>query len=321
MPSHKTPEPPRLTDLRVDWLVQYAPESNVFGPETNARAIHGIPRVEGYLGATSAAFLMFGRDPEDWERRGDAWASLGELLARCEAEFSGRLLIGGDDLQRWRDDRGGLTWGVLGIGGLDRLVRSTADLEHLPSVFARGVRVFQMVSSSENAIGGSWADGDDRGLTELGGALLEAIASLSGDQRAIVDVAGLGRVALGETLDWLESRGANRVEIMRSHGPIVREDTLRLRGLGGLVGLGASSRSFATADELKVALMKIVDRIGFEGIGLATDALGVAPGLDGLRTAGDIREWIASNVAPEVARAVLHDNAEALIARSVGGGR
>ena len=316
MPPASQQEPPRLIDLRIDWLSQYAPESNNFGPETIARANRGIPRVEGYLGATSASFLMLGRDPEDWARRGDPWASLGELLTRCEAEFSGRLLIGRDDLDRWRDDPDGLTWGVLGVGGFDRLVRSTADLERLPGLFARGVRVFQVVGTAENELAGSWFEGDDRGLTDLGRAFLDVVASLG---NPIVDLAGLGRVALGEVLDWLESHGSDRLLVMRSHGPIVVDAIARLAALGGIVGLGASSRSFATAAGWKDANEAIASRFGFLGIGLATDALGDALGLAGLQTAGEIREWTRSNFPAEVARAILHDNVAGLIARSVGG--
>ena len=319
MPPASQQEPPRLIDLRIDWLSQYAPESNIFGPETIARANRGIPRVEGYLGATSASFLMLGRDPENWAQRGDPWASLAELLARCEAEFPGRLLIGRDDLDRWRDDPDGLTWGVLGVGGFDRLVRSTADLERLPGLFARGVRVFQIVGTAGNELAGSWFEGDDRGLTDLGRAFLDAVASLGTDPRPIVDLAGLGPVALREVLDWLESRGSDRLLVMRSHGPIVVDDIVRLAALGGIVGLGASSRSFATAAELKDAYEAIASRFGFLGIGLATDALGDALGLGGLQTAGEIREWTRSNFPAEVARAILHDNVAGLIARSVGG--
>ncbi len=317
MPSASQPAPPRLIDLRIDWLAQYAPESNIFGPETIARANRDISRLDGYLGATSAAFLMLGRDPEDWARRDDPWASLGELLARCDAEFSGRLLIGRDDLDRWRDDPDGLTWGVLGVGGFDRLVRSFADLERVPSLYARGVRVFQIVATAENSLGGSWADGDDRGLTDLGRAFLGVVASLG---TAIVDLAGLGRIAFGQALDCLDTDAAGRVRLLRSHGPIVIEDIARLRSLGGFVGLGTSLNSFATAEELKATCEAIAARSGFGAIGLATDALGTAPRLAGLQTADEIRDWTRLNFAADASQSLLHGNAAALIAWSVGQG-
>ena len=53
------------------------------------------------LSATSAAVPSCYRRAADWARQADPWAALGALIARVEAEFSGRLLIGPDDHARW----------------------------------------------------------------------------------------------------------------------------------------------------------------------------------------------------------------------------
>ena len=102
------------------------------------------------------------------------------MIARYEAEFCGRLLIGPADLSRWRSEPpDALTWGILGVAGLDHLVREHADLKQLASIFHRGVRVFQLVETANNHLAGSAEPGDDRGLTELGRACVSEIAGLA----------------------------------------------------------------------------------------------------------------------------------------------
>src|SRR5215210_7249184 len=140
-----TPSPPRLIDLHTDWLLQYAPETTLFDPALYAGVSERLGQVEGYLSATGAAVLACYRNAEDWARQADPWAALGQLLTRNEAEFAGRLLIGPDDHGRWRDDPRGLCWGVIGVEGFDALVRTADDLDRLPRLVERGVRLFQPV--------------------------------------------------------------------------------------------------------------------------------------------------------------------------------
>ena len=171
MPPARVPEPPRMIDLRVDWLAQYAPDTALLGPEARDLAARDLPRIEGYLGATSLAVLALGRCNADWLRRDDPWRSLDDLIARAEAEFAGRLLYGPDDLARWRDDPHGLTWGVLAVAGFDALVRSPADLDRLPALFARGVRVFQPTTR-------------DQPFDALARPILERLAAIGGTARS-----------------------------------------------------------------------------------------------------------------------------------------
>src|SRR4051794_29416527 len=102
----------RLIDLHTDWLLQYAPETTVFDPALYPRIPQRLPQAEGYLSGTSAAVLSCYRNADDWSRQPEPWQALGSLIARAEAEFSGRLLCGPADVARWDDDLDGLCWGM-----------------------------------------------------------------------------------------------------------------------------------------------------------------------------------------------------------------
>src|SRR4051794_17599820 len=128
----------RLIDLHTDWLLQYATETTVFDPALYERARGRVGQSEGYLQGTWAAVVSCYRSADDWATRRDPWDALGALLARVEAEFPGRLLIGPEDVARWLDDPGGLCWALIGVEGFDALVRGPDDLDRLPGLFERG---------------------------------------------------------------------------------------------------------------------------------------------------------------------------------------
>ena len=91
---------------------------------------------------------------------------------------------------------------MLGIEGLDVLVRGPGDLEKIPGLFDRGVRFFQLR-------GGAGA-GDDRGLTELERAVLDSLAGMApaADQpipRPVIDVAALSTRGTEDVLAWFEA--------------------------------------------------------------------------------------------------------------------
>ena len=90
----------RLIDLHCNWLRQYARETTTFDPAAHAAIPERLAQLTGYMTATSAAVLASARTAADWEAQPDPWRSLGELIARNEAEFSGRLLIGPADFTR-----------------------------------------------------------------------------------------------------------------------------------------------------------------------------------------------------------------------------
>src|SRR6185437_14488063 len=195
------------------------------------------------------------------------------------------------------DDPGGLCWGVVGIEGFDPLIRAPADLDRLPALFERGVRVFQPVYSAENLLGGSSAAGDDRGLTDLGRAFLGALEDLgpaSGDgPRPAVDLAHLNPAASADVLAWFEADAprADRLVPVYSHGALWHDGFTspraitagnlgRLRALGGAVGFGVGPPFYPSADALKAgieaaAALPFRGRAGFEGIAIGTDFLGV----------------------------------------------
>lgn len=330
-------QPPRLIDLHVDWLLQYATEITLFDPDLYAGTTSRLGQVEGYLGATSVAILSCYRRAEDWARHDDPWRALGELLTRYEAEFPGRLLIGPDDLERWRRDQAGLTWGVLGVEGFDALIRTTADLDRLPALFARGVRLFQPAYTEGSLLAGSAMPGDDRGLTDLGAAFLATLAEVAanaGGPRAIVDLAHLNPRSAADVLSWFESDAerVRRLIPVYSHG-LIRDDAhgipcaltpealQRLRALGGVVGLTPAfyddAGSFAAAIEAAAAV-PFEGRAGFEGLAIGTDFLGVDRNPDGLGSAPEIIAWLTHRFSPPVAQALIQGNGERLVERIVG---
>lgn len=331
--------PMRLVDLHTDWILQYAPETTVFDPALYPGVPGRLSQAEGYLQGTGIAVLSCYRKAEDWARQADPWGALGDLIARIEAEFCGRLLIGPDDLARCLDDAEGLCWGVIGVEGFDSLVREPADLERLPVLFERGVRVFQPSYLATGALAGSSAPGDDRGLTDLGRSFLEALADLGGESagpRPLLDLAHLNPKAAAEVLAWFEadddrpsrvipvySHGALRHEGFDSPRAITLENLGRLRELGGVIGFSVGPPFYTTADQLRAgietaATLPIRGRAGFEGIAIGTDFLGVDQRLPGLGNVPDVVAWISASFDPAAASAIVRGNAFALIERALG---
>ena len=220
----------RLIDLHCKWLWQYATETTIFDESPFGELRDRRPQLDGYLSGTSAAVLACARRRDDWARRAtDPWPSLFELVARYEAEFAGRLLIGPADAARWRSEPpNGLCWGTVGVAGFDWLVREPADLDRLPGLFKRGVRVFQLTETAMSRLAGSSDSGDDRGLEPLGLSFLEALADLSraaAGPRAIIDLAHLNPRAMADVLAWIENRAPHRLLSTYSHGFLAHSDS------------------------------------------------------------------------------------------------
>jgi membrane dipeptidase len=332
----------RLIDLHVDWLVQYVGETVVFDPAHYPGIEARRGQVEGYLQSTRAAVVSCYRQEADWAAQADPWSALGHLITRIEAEFSGRILIGPEDFDRWLDDPDGLTWAVIGVEGFDTLIRSEADLARLPRLFDRGVRLFQPVYASTSLLGGSSTPGDDRGLTRLGRSFLEALLAVAPDgpgPRPMLDLAHLNHPTSSEVLGWFEadpSRPSGVIPVY-SHGAPVHDGfdspralpidhAARLRALGGVIGVGVSPPFFESAHQVKSAIEAIVatpfrGRPGIEGIAIGTDFLGVSRTLPGLGNPAEVIAWARSAFDHQVARALLFENGLDLIARAVGSER
>lgn len=329
---------PRLIDLHINWLLQYAAETTFFESSLYEDLRDRIGQVEGYLGATSAAILVCGRRAADWARQTDPWSALGDLLARYEAEFSGRLLLGPDDLARRREDRDGLCWGLLGVAGFDALIREPADLDRLPGLFTRGVRLYQPIAAAASPLGGSIEDGDDRGLTGLGRdflAGLEAVVKAGKGPLALLDLSRMSPRAAEDSLTWIESDAgrARRLIPVHSHGPLPAEgvsgrsslsrDSLRrLRALGGLVGLTPASTSdteaFAHLIDA-VAEIPFEGRPGTEGLAIGTASLDVERIPSGLGRVDDLVDWFLGRFLHPTAEQIIHGNTAALLERVIGG--
>ena len=331
--------PSQLIDLHVDWLLQYVPDSSLFDPSHYPGVNDRLGQTAGYLQTTRAAILSCFRSSNDWASRPDPWRALVDLIARVEAEFSGRLLIGPDDFDRWEDDKNGFTWGLIGVEGFDPLIRSSADLSHLSALFERGVRLFQPVYTAESMLGGSSVAGDDRRLTPLGLEFLEtllAVVSSPTGPRPLLDLAHLNSLTSSDVLDWFEadSTRADRVLPIHSHGtPVHPGFTLpralptdhlrRLRALGGFVGISVSPPFFETSAQVQatiegVAAIPFLGEPGYAGIGIGTDFLGVDRTFPDLANAEAVVEWCLAHFAKPFANALLHDNARKLFARVTG---
>lgn len=327
----------RLIDLHVDWLLQYASETTVFDPALYPGVAGGWGQLEGYLQATRVAVLACYRCVEDWAKHADPCAALGDLITRIEAEFPGRLLIGPDDFDRWKDDRDGLTWGLIGVEGFDALVRSDDDLSRLAALFERGVRLFQPIYDDSSRLGGSASSTDGRGLTDLGRRFLDTLDSLApraSGPRPILDLAHMNPATMADALAWFEaepSRALRAIPVY-SHGSpvhpgfdspraITLENLRRLRALGGLVGLTPaffdSPARLKEAVEL-VASMPFEGREGAEGIAIGTDFMGVDRNLPGLGNAAEVVAWVQANFDRPVAKAMLVDNPQTLLVRALG---
>jgi membrane dipeptidase len=335
-------QPPRLIDLHCDWLLQYAGETTVYDPALYADAAARLGQAEGYLQNTRAAVLSCWRSADDWARQPAPWAALAALVARIEAEFPGRVLADPDDHARWRDDPEGLCWAVIGVEGFDALVRTSADLEKLPRLFVRGVRVFQPAYTPGGVLAGSSAPGDDRGLTDLGRAFLQTLADLgspSDGPRPVLDLAHLNPRSMSDVIAWFEadpsrldrlipvySHGALRHDGFAAPRAITPENLGRLRTLGGYVGFSVGPPFYATAEALKAGLdaaasLPFLGRLGSEGIGIGTDFLGVDQTLPGMGDVAGLVAWLASTFDPVTASALIAGNATQLLARTTGAAR
>ena len=327
----------RLIDLHVDWLLQYAGECSTFDASLYPSTPSKRGQAEGYLQTTSAAVVSCYRNADDWAKQADPWASLGQLIARIEAEFSGRLLIAADDFDRWLDDEAGMSWAVIGVEGFDSLLRSDADLARIPRLFERGVRLFQPVYSPSSLLGGSSVPGDDRGMTELGIRFLDAVLGGSNSgPRPMLDLAHLNPTSMADALSWFEadpgrsrrlipvySHGAPAHPGLESPRAITLDNLRRLRAMGGFVGVGVTPPFFTSIDQIKpaieaVAAIPFEGREGYEGIGIGTDFLGVSKTLQGLGNATEVVDWFSANFDQATAPSLLLDNARTLLARMVG---
>ncbi|QEH34253.1 hypothetical protein OJF2_27880 [Aquisphaera giovannonii] len=302
----------RLLDLRCHWALQYATASTQYDPEAYAEIPARLGRLDGYLTTVGAAVLPCGRKRSDWEGQPDPWQALRAMLARYEAEFSGRLLIGPEDVARWLaepDDF--LCWGMLGIDDLDALIRDESDLPHLNPLFDRGVRVFRPVADD-------WPG-------PLRRRFLQELAGLAkgGGPRPVLDLAGMRAEAAAEALAWLESdAAAGRLLLVHSHGE-PSFDLGRFRALGGLLGVGVGKAFAATADELAgrieaIAAIPFRGRPGFEGLAIATNFLEAEEVVEGLGNAEQVLAWLAGRFGGREAAMLAWGNAEPLFREAAG---
>jgi membrane dipeptidase len=341
-------KPVRLFDFHCEWLLQYATETMLFEQSAYGDVPGRLRALDGYLLGASAAILFCGRRPDDWARRADRWGSLGELIARYEAEFSGRLIIGPDDLARFGSEPAdGLCWGMLGIGGLDYLVREPADLDRLSGAFERGVRVFQLVDCPDSLLGGSACPGDERSLSELGLAVLDRLVEIGRSAgrngvRPVVDLAGLNAQTVTKVLDWAEHEAARleRLVLVSSCSPVAalapdcvatphtaptaHANLGRFRALGGVIGVTPGSPAAASAEALRELITAIASVPyrgcpGYEGIGIGTDYFRAAALLPELADVSRVADWLETTFGSEAGSSLAYGAGHSLAVRAIGG--
>ncbi len=301
---------PRLIDLYVPWPRQYAAETTLFDATSYAEIPGRLDQLEGYLSATWAAVVVVDHTAAEWQRIEDRWRALADLIARVEAEFCGRLLIGPADGQRWRDDPDGLTWALLGVASLDFLVQTPADLDHLPGLFARGVRWFQAVREGARS--------------RLNLDLLRVLSEFSepaGGPRPLLDLSGLDQTEMDAVLSWFEAAPgrAERLIPVRSFGSL-REEAFpsalqdRLRGLGGVIGVSPGLPYYEEPDGFRADL----EARGGDAIAIGSAFLQLESTLPGLRNAGEVVGWLQAHFESAAALRWIQGNAASVMDRAVG---
>lgn len=334
----------RLIDLRCHWYRQYFPELTGFNDAADADVSGRLGELEGYLSETSASVLHCSRSPEAWASVSEPWGMLSDLIARYQAEFSGRILMVPDDAARWRaEPEGHLCWGLIGVAGFDFLIRIADDLERLPTAFARGVRLFQPVASRHSLLGGSSEPGDDRGLSDLGKEFLERVGRLCdvpapSSPRPILDLHGMNDRTRLDVLDWFEADPGRSVRIIPivSHAAVAHPHALgdssslvslnviaRLRELGGVIGLGVRAPCVVSPEDLtgQVEFLRTIPFRGEHGVGgiaIGTGFLGSGQPLHAFKNAEAIEGWLRRTFDSVTAARLIHGNARELLLRAVG---
>ncbi len=330
----------RLIDLHTDWLLQYTPEATVFDAALYPRIRERLGQSEGYLQGAWAAVLSCYRAEDDWARQADPWAASASCWRGSRRSSAAgscsppRTSAGGSTTPRgsaggsWAS-RGSTRW-------CGRPATSTGS-----RACSRGVRLFQPVYAASSVLGGSSTPGDERGLTDLGRAFLEALADLAagpGGPCPVLDLAHLNPHAAAEALDWFEAddRRATRLIPVSSHGAprhkgfatpraITPENLRRLRALGGVVGFSVGPPFYDSAGALKegieaAAAVPFRGRPGIEGIAIGTDFLGVDQTLPRLGHIAGVVAWLSTSFDPATAAALIQGNARQLLARIFGHG-
>lgn len=317
MPRPKpSPAPARLFDLHSAWNRQYAVELVGYDPTAAAALSAHRDRLAGYLGATAAALVFV-------EPVGEPTAAaLERELARVEGEFCGRWLSTADDLARLgAEPADHLTWALVGVAGLGRLLSSAADLAQLDRLFERGVRVFRPAADDGSA--GTLVEPADGTPSALGAALVAHLARVSQDPgRPVLDLADLPGPAVTAWLDRIDAAGGRVLPLVSRGNPLASlstGDRARIRARGGVVAVSPGGPWFATAEAVQGALTEAIATAGTaEGLGLGPDWLGRAATLPGLETADALATWLTGAFDAPTARALGSGSAWSLVRRALG---
>ncbi len=304
----------KLVDLHCPWFWQYAGETTILDASRKMPRPQQA-RMEGYLQAVLQAVLVCARP--DWETRPDPFAELANLITRYESEFSGRLLIGPDDLARRASaPRDRLCYGVIAVGGLGAIIRETGDLPALARLFDRGARVFLLADPWPGRAGPDPLF-DHGGLTTLGRDTLSALASLpdgEGGGRPILDLARLSLTSITQVLDWYRSSAERASRLPMMLGTLALDDPLLgeseslagLRALGCVIGLEPGPDQGQGTNPLKHAIDTLAELpylgvTGARGIAVGANLLGAKSVPAELAHPSAILDWLKTNFDPQTA--------------------
>ncbi|MEW4570526.1 hypothetical protein AB1L88_21910 [Tautonia sp. JC769] len=299
----------RLIDLAVEWPLQYAGEATAIDAADYPGVSRRLGQVDGYLSTALAAIVWIGPAPGD---RPDPWGEISRLMAGVEAEFSGRILADGADLDRFAaesDDT--MTWAVVGLRGTASFLNSDDARDRLAALIDRGVRAVRLAGFVDRP-----ADPTrDRGLSDLERSAIDTLVTASSGRPLLLDLAGLPPTAAGEAIGRLEAgEGGKLVPIVSLAGAMgglrSEEDVSRVRALGGVVGLCPARAFFPDAGAFGNALDEAAGLLGidFDAVAIGTGFLGIDEPIDGLGDAPGLLDWLSSRSEPGGARALAGGN-------------
>jgi microsomal dipeptidase-like Zn-dependent dipeptidase len=194
--------------------------------------------------------------------------------------------------------------------------------------------VFRPIAEPAGPLGGALQEGEGRGLTALGRAVLDRLATLAGatgGPHAIVDLAGMGTRTRADVLDWIEDGGGLegcKLGAIHSHfsrfdnhpDALGEAELARMRALGVVIGLTPGGPGLADLPALDAAVDRLACMPWLGQAGPAGIALGTAfprPGVPGLARASDLVDW-ARKAHPAAAESLLHDAAARVLLSAAG---
>src|SRR5262249_39023068 len=154
--------------------------------------------------------------------------------------------------------------------------------------------------------------------------------------RPIVDLAGLNPRSMSEVITLIfEGNLAARPLLVYSHGALCHDgfatpralshdNLVALRACGGVIALTPGPPWHRTPIEFRLAFeaaaaLAFEGRIGFEGLAVGTDFLGIEETLPPLRSATQLQKWLKRRFDRDTAAMLIAANGRHVLVRAAGG--